>query len=246
MLVRWALVLLLAACGPTAAGQGGPGAPNSAQTLESELARLGGATDQATSVARSRILRALERQPEALAQLEVAADGARDALDWAGLSALWREVGDVYLELGQPQQALDAFGKRLKTAVSLGAQTERAFALVDTAYAFALMGAMTRADEALGEALLLAGAALRGDPDAMERVALTRERLNDPEGAAELLGAAAAAYQGRGDATGAARAAVLRAQLQARAGHPEALAGLDDAVARSLDPEPRARLARYR
>ena len=245
MFLRWPVVLMLAACGGTAAGPGA-GAPNPAQTLESELARLGAATDPATSVQRSRILRALGRQPEALAQLEVAADGARDALDWAGLSALWREVGDVYLELGQPQQALDAFGKRLKTAVSLGAQTERAFALVDTAYAFALMGAMTRADEALGEALLLAGSSLMTDPDAMERVALTRERLADPDGAAELLAAAAAAYDGRGDATGAARAAVLRAQLEARAGRPEALAGLDGAVARSLDPEPRARLARYR
>src|SRR5688500_9989643 len=123
MNLRWPLVVLLAACGGTSGGHGPGALPNHAQTLESELAMLGSATDPATSVRRSRILRALGRQPEALAQLEVAAGGARDALDWGGLSALWREVGDVHLEMGRPQQALDAFGKRLKTAVSLGAQT---------------------------------------------------------------------------------------------------------------------------
>jgi CHAT domain-containing protein len=248
-LVRLVLVLA-AACGGTAGGgpvpvgAGPPEALDSA--LESELQALGTSTDPPTAVRRSRLLRALGRQAEALAFLETATDRARERLDWAGLSDLWREVGDVYLEMGRPQDALEAFGKRLKTAVSLGNQTERAFALVDAAYAFGLMGAMTRADEALGEAQLLAGADLTRDPEATERVALTRERLNDADRAIQLLAAAQKGYEERGDATGAARAAVLAAQLEARAGRPQALERLDDRVGRARDPDPWVRLSRFR
>ena len=250
-LIRLLVVSALAsACGGTTGGAQPVGATSPPEmldsALESELRALGTATDPATAVRRSRLLRALGRQAEALAILETATDGARDRLDWAGLSALWREVGDVYLEMGRPQDALDAYGKRLKTAVSLGKQEERAFALVDAAYAFSLMGAMTRSDEALGEAQLLAGAELTRDPEATERAALTRERLNDPERAIELLAVARRTYEGRGDSSGAARAAVLGAQLEARAGRPQALDLLDEVVERSRDPDPWVRLSRFR
>ncbi len=246
--VAW--LVLAAACGGTAGGGPvpvGAGPPETLDSaLESELQALGASIDPASAVRRSRLLRALGRQAEALAFLESATDRAREKLDWAGLSALWREVGDVYLEMGRPQDALEAFGKRLKTAVSLGNQVERAFALVDAAYAFALMGAMTRADEALGEAQLLAGSELTGDPEATERVALTRERLNDADRAIQLLAAARQGYQGQGDATGAARAAVLAAQLEARAGRPQALERLDEVVGRARDSDPWVRLSRFR
>ena len=249
--VRLLLAVIAAACAgpPGRAGlaPGGAGPPETLDSaLESELAELGTSIDPPVAVRRSRLLRALGRQRDALASLEDATDRARDRLDWAGLSALWREVGDVHLEMGRPQDALEAFGKRLKTAVSLGNQTERAFALVDAAYAFALMGAMTRSDEALGEAQLLAGAALTGDPEATERVALTRERLSDPERAIQLLATARRGYEQRGDPTGAARAAVLAAQLEARAGRPQALEALDELVGRARDPDPWVRLSRFR
>ena len=244
------LVVLSVACGGRTGGPVPVGATSPPETLdsalESELRALGTSTEPAAAVRRSRLLRALGRQAEAITFLETATDRARERLDWAGLSGLWREVGDVYLEMGRPQDALEAYGKRLRTAVSLGEQSERALALVDAAYAFALMGAMTRSDEALSEAQLLAGAELTRDPEATERVALTRERLNDPERAMELLVAARRGYQERGDVTGAARAAVLGAQLAARAGRPQALERLDEVVAQARDPDPWVRLDRFR
>jgi len=241
--------VIAAACGGTTAPlpPGGVAPPETLDSsLEIQLRELGTSVEPAVAVRRSRLLRALGRQAEALGILEKATDRARDKLDWAGLGALWREVGDVYLEMGRPQDALDAYGKRLKTAVSLGEQSARAFALVDAAYAFALMGAMTRSDEALAEARLLAGAELRRDPEATERAALTREKLNDPERAIELLVSARRGYEERGDTTGAARAAVLGAQLEARAGRPQALDGLDEVVSRAADPDPWVRLDRFR
>jgi CHAT domain-containing protein len=249
--MRLLLVLAAAACGGPAGGGGmappGTSPPETLDSaLESELQALGTSTDPPSAVRRSRLLRALGRQAEALAFLETATDRGRERLDWAGLSALWREVGDVYLEMGRPQDALEAFGKRLRTAVSLGNQVERAFALVDAAYAFSLMGAMTRSDEALSEAQLLAGKELTRDPEATERVALTRERLNDPERALELLVAAQRGHEARGDTTGAARAAVLAAQLEVRAGRPQALERLDEVVGRARDPDPWVRLSRFR
>lgn len=244
MCLSLALAVGLDGCAGTAGEP--PRSAGPAAALTAELDRLGTSSDPAVAIRRSRLLRALGRQPDALTSLEEAIDGARDRLDWAGLGALLREVGDVYLELERTQDALDAYGKRLKTAVSLGDQIGRASALVDTAYAFALMGAMSRADQALGEAELLAGEALRRDPEATERVALTRERLNDADRAVALLASARRTYEQRGDPTGAARAAVLGAQLEARAGRPRALDSLDDAVARSPDPDPRVRLARFR
>ncbi|HEU5061203.1 MAG TPA: hypothetical protein VFU21_31950, partial [Kofleriaceae bacterium] len=250
LVVVAATVLEVACGGPPGGGGVAPVGTSPPETLdsalESELQALGTSVDPPVAVQRSRLLRALGRQPEALALLETATDRAREKLDWAGLSALWREVGDVHLEMGRPQDALEAFGKRLRTAVSLGNQVERAFALVDAAYAFALMGAMTRSDEALSEAQLLAGDRLTSDPEAAERVALTRERLNDPERARELLAAARRGHEARGDATGAARAAVLAAQLEARAGRPQALERLDEVVGRARDPDPWVRLSRFR
>jgi CHAT domain-containing protein len=249
VIVRWAVSLIavvvwLAACGGARVG---PDRGHGTAGLEGELARIPASPDVRGTLARSRLLRALGRQEVALAELAVATDAARERLDWAALSALWREVGDVRLEQGRPQDALEAFGKRLKTAVSLDQRIEHARALVDTAYAFALMGSMSRADEALGAASLLAGAPLTSDPLTAERMALTRERLHDPERATELLAVAQRGYQAQGDATGAARAAVYLARLEAeRRGDAAPLDAALAAASASQDPEPRARLLRYR
>src|SRR5262249_9424649 len=137
-------------CFATASACAGAAPSVDAKTsLEAELQRLPAGATPDVAVRRSRVLCALGRQKDALAALETVADHARARLEWRGRSSVWREVGDVHVELGEPQEALEAFGKRLKTAVALDEQATRASALVDTAYALSLMGAMSRADEAL-------------------------------------------------------------------------------------------------
>ncbi len=236
-----ALTLALAGCsGARTSPADGRGA------LEGELARLprGGGPD--ATVRRARVLCALGRQPEALTEIEAAADAARERLDWRGLTELWRASGGVYLELGRPQDALEAFGKRLKTAAALEEQAARAVALVDTAYALSLMGSMSRADEALSEAQLLAADAVAADPLALERAALTAERLSEPDRAAESLARARQGFERAGDAAGAARTAVYLAALKARAAKSSAPLDAIEAVADATpDPEPRARLRRF-
>ena len=240
-----ALALTLASLACSAAGPP-QGAVDHTRSLESDLAQLPPSSSYPVTLRRSGLLRALGRQEGALAELEIAADGGRERLDWKALTAIWREVGDIYLELGRPQDALETYGKRLKTAVALDDQAERGSALVDAAYAFALMGAMGRADETLSEAQLVAGDTLEKDPLTVERLALTQERLNDSEQVGALLLKASQAYRSRGDVTGAARADVYRAQLTARETHTwTALGGLEEAVAQSRDTEPRARLLRF-
>src|SRR5258705_9218915 len=112
-------------------------------SLDMELSRLGADASPRTTIARSRILRALGRQAEASAQLEASLDGARRALDWRGMSALWRELGDLQIEIGRPQEALDTFAKRLTNAKSLDVKRDRALAQVDMAYAFVFLSQWT-------------------------------------------------------------------------------------------------------
>src|SRR5262245_23973625 len=88
-----AAVALLSCGAPSAT----PVFTDRSHTLEDELARLPEGGGVSVALRRSEILRALGRQEEALASLDKAADAARQALDWAGLAALSRETGDVYL-----------------------------------------------------------------------------------------------------------------------------------------------------
>ena len=119
MLVRRSiLVLALAAsCAPTTPATRSVGVR--AETLEAELAQLPSDPSPASTIQRSRLLRALGRQQDALTQLDTALDGARGALDWRGMSNLWRELGDVQIELARPQDALETYAKRLTNAKSL-------------------------------------------------------------------------------------------------------------------------------
>src|SRR5262245_28905832 len=237
-----ALLGLLSCSGPQTASV----FTDRSHTLEDELARLPEGGGVSVALRRSELLCALGRQDQALASLDKAADSARQALDWAALVAIPREMGDVYLEQGRPQQALEAYGQRLKTAAALKEQVARARALVDTGYAFALMGAMSRADEAIGEAQILAGDELGRDPLTAERAALAKERLNDTDAALLLLQKAAQTYRGTGDRTGHVRVEVYRAGLQMRrTGNRDALDQVERLTAELADVEARARLRRY-
>jgi CHAT domain-containing protein len=220
-------------------GPGEPGEPG-----EVALARLpqGGSTVQ-----RSRALRALGRQPDAVAELEAAIDGARQRLDWRALSDLWRELGDVQIELGRPQAALETYAKRLTNARAVDAQRDRAIAQVDMAYAFALLSQWTPALHALEDAELLARPALESDGESLEKMAYVRDKLMAREVAIALLDRARAAHARAGDLAGQARTAIARAYLEALERESSApLAGLDALAQRSPDPEARARLLRYR
>jgi CHAT domain-containing protein len=109
-----------------------------------------------------------------------------------------------------------------------------------------LMGAMGRADQALGAAQVLAGSEIQRDPLTVERIALTRERLSDPDEAKEQLAHARKGYEAAGDAAGVARTEVYRRQILARESKSsKPLDGLDALVDASRDPEARARLYRY-
>jgi len=220
------------------------------ETLEAELARLGPSTAPEFAVRRSRVLRALGRQADTVTQLEAAIDAARERLDWRGLSELWRELGDVQIELARPQEALDTYGKRLTNARSLDVKRDRAFAQVDMAYAFALLSQWTPALHALEDAEVLAGAELDGDGASLEKMAFVRDKLLARDVAIGLFARARAAYAQARDATGEARAAIAGAYLQAleqqRSAPLDGGGALDALAARARDPEPRARLVRYR
>ena len=217
------------------------------ESLESELARLDPTSAPGATVQRSRVLRALGRQAEAARQIDASIDAARERLDWRGLSDLWRELGDLQIEIGRPQDALETYGKRLSNARSLDATRDRAFAQIDMAYAFAFLSQWAPAQHALEDAEVLARGDLEADAASLEKMAYVREKLLAREVAIALLDKARAAYAQRGDATGEARAAVARAYLEALERDSAApLAGLDAVVARARDPEPRARLLRYR
>src|SRR6476660_377804 len=113
---RLVFVVVIAACGPpgrAVRGGGVAGAAATPEALESELAKFPADTNPANSIPRSQILRALGRQAQAVSELEGSLDEARKRLDWRGLSDLWRELGDVQIEIGRPQDALETYAKRL-------------------------------------------------------------------------------------------------------------------------------------
>jgi CHAT domain-containing protein len=247
-MLRSLLVLAVAVgCGHSA-----PSSPRDvayrAETLEAELARLPQDFSPGSTIQRSRVLRALGRQPESVTQLETALDGARGALDWRGMSDLWRELGDVQIELARPQDALDTYAKRLTNAKSLDVTRDRAFAQVDIAYAVAFLSQWTPAQHALEDAEVLAKSDLEADAETLEKMAYVREKLLAREVAIELFARARALHARNRNATGEARAAIAGAYLLAldRESSAPLDASLDALAATSRDPEARARLLRYR
>ena len=162
-------------CGPASWSDGSPyqaGVPGSSAGLERQLASLARSTDTGTTLRRSRLLRALGQQKQALSELDAAVRAARERVDWDALASLWRTLGTVHLEFGDPGRALAAFGNRLKLSKSLGSSSVRISALVDSAYAFLLLGRVGQADHAVSEAKILAGKALARDALAQERMGL--------------------------------------------------------------------------
>ncbi|HEY5946233.1 MAG TPA: hypothetical protein VIV40_12110, partial [Kofleriaceae bacterium] len=219
-----------------------------AETLEAELARLPADGSPEATIERSRILRALGRQEEAVTQLDTALDGARRTLDWRGMSDLWRELGDVQIELAHPQDALDTYAKRLTNAKSLDVTRDRAFAQVDMAYAFAFLSQWTPAQHALEDAEVLAKSDLDADAETLEKMAYVREKLLARDVAIELFARARALHARNHNVTGEARAAIAGAYLVAleRESSAPLDGSLDTLAAASRDPEARARLLRYR
>lgn len=193
-------------------------------------------------------MRALGRQAEAVAQIDTSLEAARTALDWRGMSDLWRELGDVQIEMARPQDALDTYAKRLTNAKSLDVTRDRAFAQVDIAYAFAFLSQWTPAQHALEDAEVLARSDLEADGEALEKMAYVREKLLARDVAIELFARARAVHARNRNATGEARAAIAGAYL--RALEQESSKPLDESLdalaAASRDPEARARLLRYR
>lgn len=227
----------------------GPGGPERQAGLESRLAGVPQSPETGPTLTRSKLLRALGQQDEALAELATASDLARERLSWSELSALWREIGAIHLEQGRVEQALDAFGKRLESAAALNQTLERASALVDTAYAFVLLEHVGQADEAMTEARVLGGDELMRDATSVERLGYVLAELNEsvevsPE-AQSLLERAAEAHRAAGDEVAAARVSVRAAQMAARAGDAAALSRLEPLVQGLGDPEPEALLRRH-
>lgn len=238
------LPLSLLACGPAARATYNPAERTAG--LETELARIPSSTEPGSTAQRSRLLRALGKQDQALEELAASADAARERLSWGDLAMLWREIGTIHMEMGQPEKALDVFGKRLKAAASLDEPKERAFALVDTAWAFALLGYLGQADEAVTEAHYLGGDALKADPIALERLGIIADLLDDGGEARKLLSSAAEGHRTRGDAVSAARAEVLAARIASRdGGDVSALSHLEGSAGSLLDAEPLALLRRF-
>lgn len=247
MPARSLVIVVLAACVPA------PSAPRDAtpvqEPLEATLARLDPSPAPRATLERSRVLRALGRHTDALVQLETALEDARRRLDWRGLSDLWREQGDVQIELARPQDALDSYAKRLTNARSLNATSDRALAQVDLAYAFALLSQWRPAQHALEDAEVLARSTLEADAESLEKMAYVREKLLARELAITLFDKARALHMRDGNATGAARAAASKAYLEALehdSAAPLASPTLDALVAQTRDPEARLRLLRYR
>jgi CHAT domain-containing protein len=239
-----ALGVLLSACGPSAPVVAS--VADRRMALEADLAKTPASTDPSTTVRRGRLLRALGQQDKALEELSAAVEAARERLNWNELALLWREMGAVHLELGQAEKALDIFGKRLKAAASLEEVGQRASALVDTGYAFALLGHVGQADEAVVEARLIGGDDLERDPVTVERLGLIADILRDAARGRLLLQQAADAYRAQGDSVSSIRAQVMAAQIASREdGDVAALARLDAQVESVADAGPAARLRRY-
>ena len=230
-----------AGCVPTTSGPA-----DRSLVLEARLASLKESPNAATTLTRARLLRACGRQRDALREVEAASDAARERLDWNALGALSDEAGDTLLEMADPQKALDVFGKHLRAALSTDDRVGRAKSLVDTAVALSRMGVVLRADEALGEARLLAEQALEEDPRTLEHIGITLDRLGQSEIAKRNFELAERIHASRGDATGRARAAAFAAAIASRSGTNAAAFEHAKAVAKeSLDPEPNARLCAF-
>jgi CHAT domain-containing protein/tetratricopeptide (TPR) repeat protein len=246
---RQSVLLLVVA---VACGHSAPGTPRDVayrpETLEAELARLPQDASPGHTIERTRILRSLGRHEDAVAQIDTALDGARAVLDWRGMSNLWRELGDIQIEMARPQDALDTYAKRLTNAKSLDVTRDRAFAQVDMAYAFAFLSQWTPAQHALEDAEVLAKSDLDADPETLEKMAYVREKLLARDVAIELFARARGLHARNQNATGEARAAIAGAYLLAleRESSAPLDASLDTLAARSRDPEARARLLRYR
>jgi len=239
-----AVGVLLSACGPSAPVVAS--VADRRMALEADLAKMPASTDPPTTIRRGRLLCALGQQDKALEELSAAVEAARERLNWNELALLWREMGAVHLELGQAEKALDIFGKRLKAAASLEEVGQRASALVDTGYAFALLGHVGQADEAVVEARLIGGDDLERDPVTVERLGLIADILNDAARGRLLLQQAADAYRAQGDTVSSIRAQVMAAQIASREdGDVAALARLDAQVESVADAGPAARLRRY-
>lgn len=238
----WLVCLLLASCS---------GAPKMTFTdrvlrLEAALAVMPDGNEPRTVLQRSPALRALGLHDQAVRELSASVEVARERLAWDDLAALWRELGAVYLEQGQIEAALDTFGKRLKSAVTLGDKALRASSLVDAAYAFVLLGRLGQADDAAYVAGILAGETLLDDPLTAERLGLIAEQLNRRERAVEAWRRAEQGYRQRGDEAGATRAKVLLGYVVARqTDSADPLRALQHEAAAVLDPGPHARLERH-
>ncbi|HHH11879.1 MAG TPA: CHAT domain-containing protein, partial [Sorangium sp.] len=214
--------------------------------LRRQLNQMPVTTRAAATLQRARLLRALGEQEQALSELEQALAVALEALKWNDLDALRREVGAIHIERGQPEKALAVFGKRLEAAVSLNQPKRRASALVDTAYAFALLSHLLQADDAVTQAHVIAGDALLKDPVTVERLGLIAALLNDGAKARFYLLDAADEYVALADRVSAARARVLAANLTAKQeGDARPLTRLESLVAKQADPESLSLLRRY-
>ncbi len=236
--------LWLSGCGPSTPASFS--ATERKGALEAELLRTPASTDTRTTLRRSRLLRALGQQEQAQTELSAAVDAAREQLVWTDLARLWREVGIIHVERGEPERALDVFGKSLKAAVALDEGLPRASALVDTGYAFALLGHLGQAHDAVTEAQVLGGDELLADPVSVEHLGIISELLNDAAKARSLLQAAADGYRTRGDTASSARAQVLVGRIVARDDDdPTALSQLEATVAPIPDAGPLALLRRY-
>jgi len=206
--------------------------------LEVRLARLSASPDPHRTRARSRLLRALGRQADARTEIEASVSASRDKLDWSSLMLLWRELGEIEIEEGKTEQALDTFGKGLKAADALGDKNARARALVDTAWAFALLGHIGQADEAATEAKVLGGEAVTGDPQSSERLAAIAMRLGNTAEAIPLYRKTESLYRASGDEAAQTRCALHAAYLAWReSGDGEQLSRMRPRVDAVDDPE---------
>jgi CHAT domain-containing protein len=208
--------------------------------IERQLAALPASPEPAVTLRREALLRAAGAQERAIAEIEAAIESARERVDLAAMAALWRALGGVYLERGEPEAALAAFGKRLELARSHGGASLRASALADAAYAFLLLGRIGQADDAVAQARVLGTSALAEDPLASERLGLIAEALGDSAGARDRFADAARGHRQAGDTASAARAAVRAARVSRDV--PGHLARLEPEVAALADRGPLARL----
>ncbi|MBT8427106.1 MAG: CHAT domain-containing protein, partial [Erythrobacter sp.] len=114
----------------------------------------------------------------------------------------------------------------------------RARALIDTAWAFALLGHIGQADEAATEGKVLGGEAVTSDPPSSERLAAIAMRLGNTQEAIPIYQRAESLYRARGDEAAATRCAVHAAYLTWReSGDGAQLSRMRTRVGSVDDPE---------